>query len=205
MLPRCNRSARLPAKEKARGASPRGSTNFVPDCEAARAPGLSSRAIAGASPAGDTSFNVGHDVAAASRAVNAAGLGASPAGQPNSTSRWPISSGGGLQNRRGGCDSCTGLHFVSRGSDVQQPACLPSKQIVPVHCGSRSEQVMSGTRLQGLGSPLRVAAPDSDAKEAFRGIGWFQARSHKPGPGGSIPPPATISRIASSGRRVAAF
>jgi hypothetical protein len=23
------------------------------------------------------------------------------------------------------------------------------------------------------------------------GIGWLQARSHKPGPGGSIPPPAT--------------
>lgn len=60
-----------------------GAPVFVPECEAARAPGLSSRAIAGASPAGDTSFNVGHDVAAASRAVNAAGPGASPAGQPN--------------------------------------------------------------------------------------------------------------------------
>ncbi len=44
LLPRCNRSARLPAKEKARGASPRGSTSFVPDCEAAPAPGLSCRA-----------------------------------------------------------------------------------------------------------------------------------------------------------------
>ena len=28
-------------------------------------------------------------------------------------SRWPISSGGGLQNRRSWCDSSTGFHFVS--------------------------------------------------------------------------------------------
>lgn len=26
-------------------------------------------------------------------------------------SRWPMSSGGGLQNRRGWCDSSTGFHF----------------------------------------------------------------------------------------------
>ena len=28
-----------------------------------------------------------------------------------STSRWPSSSGGGLQNRRGWCNSSTGFHF----------------------------------------------------------------------------------------------
>ena len=32
----------------------------------------------------------------------------------NFLSRWPSSSGGGLQNRRGGCDSRTGFHFATR-------------------------------------------------------------------------------------------
>ena len=45
-------------------------------------------------------------------------------------SRWPSSRGGGLHNRTGWCDSSTGLHF--RGSNVQQPAWLPSKQLVRV-------------------------------------------------------------------------
>ncbi len=28
-------------------------------------------------------------------------------------SRWPSSAGGGLQNRKGWCDSSTGFHFVA--------------------------------------------------------------------------------------------
>src|SRR4029079_13566793 len=41
-------------------------------------------------------------------------------------SRWPSNPGSGLQNRLGGCNSRTGLHFPSIGVDKIH-ACLPSR------------------------------------------------------------------------------
>ena len=50
-----------------------------------------------------------------------------PQWQAQNISRWPSSSGGGLQNRRGGCNPRTGFHFY--GSSRREKALISGLRV----------------------------------------------------------------------------
>ena len=85
------------------------------------------------------------------------------------SSRWPISSGGGLQSRRGGCDSRTGFHSSGIGVERHTP------------------------RLQRGVEGALPSCPSTERSLKVRRLPWEQEQA------GALPAVLTISRDAGAG------